>query len=293
MYGALLLVSEMFLSAYPMLIKLVDASVFFQTGLRMFLFSALAMVAAKATGAPLAAATLFSTESIATGIMNLLHVLASYTAFDALAAGNAMALFYTYPIWNIVGSMIVFGEKLDLKSLPWIGLALAGAVALAKPTTTSWTAIGVAAALVAALTETGIYLWFRARTDAADTKNGDNQPWTKMIQMYGSSAVLWLGFAVLLTIVGGLAAGTWRMSGRGLGGIVAFNSLIGFVGYALRFYIIPKVSTITFSALSFFGVLSAYLLGWVFLGETPTILQGLGAAAIITANTVLMRKDNA
>ena len=154
-------------------------------------------------------------------------------------------------------------------------------------------AVGVASALVAALTETGIYLWFRSHSEES-AKNGEkdkDQPWTKMIQMYGSSGVFWLGAAVILTIVGGLAAGTWRLSGRGLGGIVAFNSLVGFVGYALRFYIIPKVSTITFSALSFFGVVSAYLLGWLFLGETPSVIQGLGAAAIIAANAVLVRKE--
>ena len=73
--------------------------------------------------------------------------------------------------------------------------------------------------------------------------------------------------------------------------MVLFNSLIGFAGYALRFYLIPNVSTIVFSTLSFFGVLSAYLFGWAFSNEIPTLAQGLGAAAIIAANTVLLRKE--
>jgi len=73
--------------------------------------------------------------------------------------------------------------------------------------------------------------------------------------------------------------------------MIAFNSIVGFVGYALRFYLIPNVSTVVFSTLSFFGVISAYLFGWVFSNETPTLLQGLGATAIILANTVLLRKE--
>jgi drug/metabolite transporter (DMT)-like permease len=80
-------------------------------------------------------------------------------------------------------------------------------------------------------------------------------------------------------------------SGGNLANMILFNSLIGFVGYALRFYLIPNVSTVVFSTLSFFGVLSAYLFGWLFSNETPTLIQGLGAAAIIAANTVLLRKE--
>ena len=282
----LLLTSEVVLSAYPLLIKLVDASVIFQTGLRMAVYAGLALVAASVTGAPLAAASLLSSESLATGLLNLLHVFTSYTAFEQLAGGNAMALFYTYPVWNILGAAAVLKESLPLTSLPWIGLALAGAVALAQPTTTQWTAIGIVCALMAALTESGIYLWFRMK------KEGESdQPWTKMIQMYGSSGILWgIGIAIMAAL-GLLAAGTFRITGQGLGSILAFNALVGFVGYALRFYLVPKVSTVIFSALSFFGIISAYAFGWVFSNETPTMVQIAGAIAIIIANTVLVNKE--
>ena len=114
-----------------------------------------------------------------------------------------------------------------------------------------------------------------------------------MAQMYGSSGVLWMIMAVVGTALGLVAKGTWNISAGGLGSIALFNSLVGFAGYALRFYIIPKVSTVTFSSLSFFGIISAYLLGWIFANEKPSIVQGLGAAAIIVANTVLLRKENA
>ena len=285
--GALLLLSEIVLSAYPMLIKLVDASVFFQTGLRMILFTVLGIVGASYSGVSIIPTNLFSAETFATGIMNLLHVLTSYTAFDELAAGNAMALFYTYPIWNILGAAFAFKESIPLSSLPMIALGFIGAVMLAQPTTRNWTALGVVCALVAALTETGIYLWFRSRGETDESE----QPWTKMVQMYGSSGVIWIIGAVILTLFGLLAAGTWQLSARGLASIVGFNSIVGFLGYALRFYLIPKVSTVTFSALSFFGIVSAYLLGWLFVGERPSLLQSAGAAAIVVANTVLLRKE--
>lgn len=284
----LVLLSEIVLSAYPLLIKLVKTSVLFQVGLRMFVFTGLAALAALLTGAPVVPATLLSAETAATGLLNLLHVGASYVGFEQLAGGNAMALFYTYPVWNLLGAAAVFGESIPLSSLPWILVALGGAVALAQPTAQSWTLLGVVAALVAALTETGIYLWFKSHKDGES-----DQPWTKMAQMYGSSGVLWLigvGVALLLGFVG---TGAFKISGAGLSGVLLFNGLVGFLGYALRFYLIPKVSTVVFSALSFFGVISAYGLGWLVTNEVPTALQAAGAAAIIAANAVLVTRETA
>jgi drug/metabolite transporter (DMT)-like permease len=282
----LLVLSEVILSAYPMLIKLVDVSVLFQTGLRMGVFTALAAVAALITKNPLAIGTLLSTETLATGVLNLIHVFTSYTAFDQLTGGNAMALFYTYPVFNILGTAAVFKETIPLTSVPWIALALAGAIALAQPTTTNWTLIGVICALVAALTEVGIYLWFRWRKEKEST-----QPWTKMIQMYGSSGILWLAGILTAAALGVLAKNTLNITPSSLTNILAFNSLIGFTGYALRFFLIPQVSTIIFSALSFFGIVSAYVFDWIFTSEKPNAIQLAGAIAIIIANTVLVTKE--
>lgn len=290
-YEVLLLISEIVLSTYPLLIKLVDASVTFQTGLRMISYTVLALFSAWLIGAELKPDVLLSGETVATGFLNLLHVIASYTAFDQLAAGNAMALFYTYPVWNILGSAAVFGERVDLRSLPWIGLALLGTILLSRPSTSYWTLIGVVAALVAALTETGIYLWFKSHSNGDKTGGSSAQPFTKMAQMYGSSGVLWaIGIGAMLTL-GQLGKGLFSISAGGLGSILTYNALVGFAGYALRFYLIPQVSTITFSALSFFGVIASYVFSWLFTGEIPTLTQGLGAAAIVIANTVLLRKE--
>jgi drug/metabolite transporter (DMT)-like permease len=284
----LLLLSEIVLSAYPLLIKLVDASVLFQVGLRMYVFAGLGAALAALSGVPVLPGGVISIETLATGLLNLLHVGSSYIGFDQLAAGNAMALFYTYPVWNILGAALLFGEKIQLRSLPWIGVALLGTLALVQPTRSNWTAVGVVAALLAALTETGIYLWFKSH------KEGESdQPWTKMTQMYGSSGVLWTVGVIVATALGLIGKSAFKLSGGSLGTILLFNSLVGFAGYALRFYLIPKVSTVAFSALSFFGVISAYLLSWLFTSEVPTLTQLGGAIAIVVANAVLVTKETA
>ena len=282
--SGLVLVSEVLLSAYPLLIKRVDMSVVFQTGLRLFVFTVLAALIGTAPSLDVLA----STETLLMGGTYLLHIFSSYMAFSLLSAGNAMALFYTYPLWNILGTSLLLGEQLDLSNLPWIGVALAGAIALAQPTAKNWSLGGIAMALTAALTETAVYLWFKSHPKE-ETK--DSAPWTKMIQMFGGGGLLWALAIATATVAGLTTTYMFRSSLSGLAAILGFNALIGFGGYALRLYMIPKVSTVLFSSLSFFGIVSAYLYGWIGANEWPNGVQMAGAAAIILANLVLVAKS--
>lgn len=284
----LVVLSEVTLSLYPTLIKVVDASVVLQVAFRMFVFTVLAFVCAIATKTPLTFSQFLTAESPLTGLLNLVHVGSSYVAFESLAGGNAMSLFYIYPFLNLIGATTLLGESIPMASVPWLLLAFFGAVLVAQPSPTDWSLFGVLAALLAAATETGIYLWFKQ----APTKDPETQePWTKMFQMYGSSGLLLLVGSLVLLGLNYIKPGLFLTSGSNVLNMVLFNTFIGFVGYALRFYLIPNVSTIVFSTLSFFGVLSAYLFGWAFSNELPTLTQGLGAIAIVAANTVLLRKE--
>lgn len=274
MNEALVFISEIVLSAYPILIKRAGASIFAQTGFRMFVFAIGALVAAIVSGQSLAG--LGATTTIAAGLLNLAHVGSSYKAFEALPAGNAMALFYTYPVMNLIGTWLVYGEKIATQTWIWMIVALIGAMLLARPGAVGWNMIGVVAALVAAATETGIYLWFRGLSE-------DALPWRNMFQMYGSSAAMWsLGAAVAPGAIGSVTGGSAAI-------MTAFNLFVGFVGYAARFFAIPKISTAAFSSLSFFGIVAAYAFGWLFEDEKPTVVAATGAAAIMLANIFLLR----
>jgi drug/metabolite transporter (DMT)-like permease len=272
------LFSEVILSAYPLLIKLVDASVFLQTGLRMLVFTVFAILGAVFSGNPIGLNKFLTTETLGAGILNLIHVFSSYIGFERLPAGNAMALFYTYPLFNLIATSIIYGEAFPWDKLHWIILALLGAVAIAKPSSTTWNFIGLFAILIATFTEVGIYLWFK-------NSPKDTQPWSKMAHMYGSSGILWI-LSILFVGINSLSVTT-----NGLIAILLFNTFVGFVGYALRFYMIPKVSTLIFSSLSFFGIVSAYIFGLIGASETPSWIQLCGALAIITANGFLITKE--
>lgn len=278
MYESFVFLSEIVLSLYPILIKSTDASVGVQTGFRMYVFAICAMIVSlfqKQNLLDLSLSNIFGS-----GLLNLMHVGASYKAFELLPAGNAMALFYTYPVMNLLGSSLVYGEKIKPEVYGWILLALGGAFLLAQPSANpkEWNKLGIVLALVAAATETGIYLLFK------QLKSEENS-FKQMFSMYGGSAILWTLMALF-----GLLSFSGSLTKKAMSIMVLFNVLVGFVGYGARFFAIPKVSTIAFSAISFFGIISAYIFGWIFEGETVNYMSALGALAIMIANIVLVRE---
>jgi S-adenosylmethionine uptake transporter len=277
MYEWAVFASEAILSAYPILIKQTDASIFTQVGFRTGIFALAAIGMAVWMGQSLT--NLSPLILLAGGLLNLTHVGASYKAFTDLSAGNAMALFYTYPIMNLVAASLTLGETIEPLTWMWMGVALVGAVLIAQPSGSGWNLIGIGAALLAAATETGIYLLFRDLPK-------QTLPWKRMLELYGGSFLLWGGLALSGLWKGG--AGSLKITS--VAAMVLFNLFIGFVGYGLRFFTIPKISTVAFSALSFFGILSAYIFGWLFQSEVPSWTAFAGAIAIIVANSQLLGK---
>jgi drug/metabolite transporter (DMT)-like permease len=72
--------------------------------------------------------------------------------------------------------------------------------------------------------------------------------------------------------------------------MILFNVLVGFTGYLMRFSAIPLVSTLIFSVLNLFGIVAAYVFGYIFEGEKPTWMAMGGAVAIMVANAALLSK---
>ena len=70
--------------------------------------------------------------------------------------------------------------------------------------------------------------------------------------------------------------------------MILFNALIGFIGYSMRFAAIPYVSTMIFSVLSFFGIVAAFIFGYLFEGEKPSVLAAGGSLAILIANIAIL-----
>lgn len=224
-------------------------------------------------------------SAAALGYTNLLHVASSYEAFRNLPAGQAMSLLYTYPMWNLVLMTLFDHEKIVSHEYGLIGLATIGSIMLnmdpghaAQPTSgkanPTW---GVIMGLVMALTESGMHFILKT----LDWRDPAKSVW---VVNASSSLLLWF-----LTVLQGegftprLQSGTWWDAAL----LTVFHSITIFSGYWLRFYAVPRLSTVTYSILSYAGLLASYLFGLVFLGERPGWLSVIGAVIIVISGLVL------
>jgi drug/metabolite transporter (DMT)-like permease len=270
--------SESVLSLYPILIKRVPTNLNTQT-LSRFLVYPLAALIVSGLGPLKAAYSHGFAKNIGLGAINVAHIASSYLAFKELPAGIAMSLFYTYPLWNLFGAAIFFGEAFPWHLFPVVIIALVGATLVAfsrtpeeKSKNKPLNLKGITAALIAALTETAIFL-------AVKGAGAATSPFTSVHQIYlGGLPIL----AAYLFFQSDKPEEKIDSSIKNWLPLILFNGLLGFTGYCLRFWSIPRLSTILYSILSMFGVLAAFTWGH-FLADEQIQGQGLLGAGILTA----------
>jgi drug/metabolite transporter (DMT)-like permease len=283
--------SETVLSLYPILIKKIPTNLDTQTLARFLIYPLAALVVGGFK--PLLNAYSHGTATnIGLGTINVAHIATSYLAFQQLPAGIAMSLFYTYPLWNLIGASIVFGEPFPWHLIHIVLIALLGTGLVAFSRTPAekqenkdinW--LGVAAALGAALTETLLFLSVKS--------NPKETPFFSVHRIYLGGLPVLIGYFLYKYLnqkneptkenesVIDWSWKTWLP-------LLAFNGILGFTGYVLRFWSIPRLATIIYSILSMFGVLAAFTWGH-FLADEPIQPQGLLGATILTASIGFLR----
>ncbi len=294
--SAIAVFAQSLTSLYPILIKRINTNILTHTTIRFALFPVLALVLGIASGGFGAIGDVMNSWTkiaaiLGIGALNLTHVFSSYIAFDELQAGIAMSIFYTYPFWNLLGARIFFGERLQLWSLPLFLIALAGTylIASAAPDARAFkhasdparsSIRGIIAALMAALTETGLYLAVRG--------SESNNPFANMIMLYlGGLALLIPSLPLIKRISGQLL--DFRLEPLMQSG--AFNAFIGFVGTTLMFMTARLLPAYMYSILAFVGVAAAYMWGVLFAEETPNKKAHSGAGIVLSAIGLLYVKS--
>ena len=280
--SALLVVAEAGMALYPILIKTVPTNLTTQVMARVLTYSLVALVLAPSA---LISQAWFTAEGAATtlgfGALTLFHIFSSYIAFTELPAGAAMSIFYTYPIWNMAVASLIHKEQISLVHFLLVLVGFAGVALIAwthmKDATEEekkkdpFALTGIAAGLAAALSETAIYF--------AVKRFGIDSPYKSLVELYPGAIVL-LSLFLLFNQQGSLFLDknpeVWKP-------LMLFNLLVGVVGVFCWSYAIPRVTTTTFSLLSFFGVVSSFIWGWLFLKEVPSIEALAGAGLIVGA----------
>lgn len=274
---AAVLYGELVLSLYPILIKTVNTNIFTQILARFIAFPVLALAFGPATDfSSIWSSPYEAFIGILYNIINLGHIAVSYISFKNLEPGTAISLFYLYPIFNIIAGYLLFNESLSLFSLFLIIVSFIGTYLIAVSYKTQHIkqnhTIGVISGILAALTETIIFILVRSKKAS---------PYYIVNHLYPAGLVALIIYSIFNKNIVDTSSINWAK-------LLGFNALLGFTGYIARFYAIPKIPIIVFSLLSFFGVAFGYLWGILFTGDTPTIKAIIGGT-LIAGSTSLLR----
>jgi drug/metabolite transporter (DMT)-like permease len=276
------LYSELVLSLYPILIKAVNTNIFTQILARFLVFPTLAIVFGSAYDFKAIWSSPYEAfVAILHGLLNLGHIAVSYISFKNLPVGSAISLFYLYPVFNIIAGALMFNEPLSATAILLILVAFAGAYLVAMshkykddPRQAKNHRMGVVMAILAAITETIIFVFVKSNTDAKAS------PFYTINHLYPAGLAMLLLYAIFNKNVVDTKPMNWTK-------LIGFNALLGFTGYLARFFAIPRIPTIVFSLLSFIGVSFGYLWGILFTGDEPTTKAMLGGVLIALAIGVL------
>jgi len=272
----IIICSEIALSLHPILLKTVDVPLLTQLIIRLGSFSILGGALSNSSNFVDAWGSLNDIKaSILIGILNLIHIGCSYTSYLNLSAGSSIAIFYIYPFLNILAGVLFLNEKMNWYVLPLLFIAFIGVLCIGYDekynikenfTQNKNVSFGILMALLAALTESIIYIFIKS--------SNSKSPFTNILQLYPVGFILLFLYSIFDKFKNIKGSLTQILQ------IIAFNCCIGFVGYVLRFYSIPRTSTIIFSLLAFVGVLSGYIWGILLAKEKLSWLSILGSILI-------------
>ena len=311
-YSYLLIGSEIALSLYPQLIKLVSVDIDIQVVVRFITYSTLALVSlfTFSSNSIKEIKNIPWINSIIMGCVNILHVVSSYYSFSVLSSGFSYSLFYTYPIFNLLGRSICNNEKILPINYLYILLAICGVYLVYykqsydtqsndTQSNNSNNIKGIFAGICSAITESLIF--FMVKNDISTVS-----PFIQIIKTYLLGGVLsfiylskkWISNyyntnTTNTTILENMENKDNKenkenkennsLSWNDWITLILFNALIGYIGYVIRFYLIPKLNTLKFNSLIFIGVIFAYIWGYLLSNENIYLENILGSGLILFA----------
>lgn len=306
----LLILSQVGMSLYPSVIKLVSTNLETQTAIRFLSYGFLALLGIFFSSNKFIL-SYSALEYIGFGLINLVHVIASYSCFRILSSGISYTLFYTYPIFNLLGRMLFYNEPIQLMNFIYISIAILGVYILTyeKNTTPSTTLsnitennmiqeliirnpllIGTFTGILSAITETTMYLLVKNTPLISPF-----QQITRFYLMGFILSIIFIGYKLLtkdkITLENGntnnkffsIETLDFQFSWIPILEMLLFNMIVGFIGYIVLLYIIPRTSTIQFNTYIFLGIIFSYIWGFLLNGETILPRNVIGSLLILFA----------
>lgn len=205
-----------------------------------------------------------------------------FVAAYELPGGVAALVMSVQPLFVLLLGAVLLGARIKTLHVVACAMGATGVGLLVLRSEATLTAVGVLAGLGGALSmAAGIVL----------TKRWGRPPGTGLLGFTGVQ--LALGGALLLPAMLVLEGLPPRITGANIAGFSYLAVIGALIAYAVWFRGIERLPALVVSFLGFFSPLTAAILGFVFLGQSLTLVQVAGAALIVASIVVAQRAPSA
>jgi len=207
--------------------------------------------------------------------INVARIYLYLVAFIFTSIGNAVVLFYSWPIFVFIFETVYFKNPLKTKHVALLLLAFAGLVVAYSNKAFSFEnedIIGMLAAVLSSITYAVTVLIFKSES------NNYSKEQTIIYQNL-------VGAFFFIPFLFFIPDARWEQLGVG----VFYGLLIGIGVFKLFFYGLKYLEASTASSLMYLEVVSAIVLGYLVLDEKLTLNTAIGGALIIVSNYFIIR----
>jgi drug/metabolite transporter (DMT)-like permease len=253
-----LTIGEGLLSMYPVVVKSSPVPIDWQVFSRMLIYSLFPLFFASFKEL----FTIDLTKWILVGIINFLHIWTSYKGFELLDVGFALTVFYLYPIFNLVLSNFILGESISIVKIGLFALPMYLLYSIYSEGNSfkEINLMGILFVIIAALTESSMYVMLK-------TVNLGESYWNPLVFIYFFS---FIGIIIYQLLTSNIVSFKENVLDKEFGKLSLYNLGLGMFGYMLRFWAIPRLPSVLYSVLSYTGIVSGYIFGYLFFNETIT-----------------------
>lgn len=215
-------------------------------------------------------------RSALAGLLLACHYICWYEALHRTSIFSVTVLGCLQPFFALVGGWLLYREKARPAAVASIGLAAAGTVVMGFFSASEGGASGMAGDGLALLTA----LFFTAYLLCGQSARGTLPAAAYTLLLYGVCAAF-LGAASLLT---GVAL--WPVDLRVIGISVLLAVAVTFLVHSVFNWALPHVGAVYITVVTLWEPAGATLVGWMMLGEYPSLLS-LSGGALVMAGVAL------
>jgi len=289
------LVSESLLSLYPIFVKKISLPIDLQLWTRLIIYVLISLFFINYSWI---VSNIFTSEAIILMFINLIHIYSSYEGFMNLDSGVSFSIFNIYPLLILLFSGVSWKFEYFYCIGGLVLFIISNFLKNDSEKNNSSFSYGFAMMVIAAITEALIYFVIK------NIKTDNN--WNQLFIAYFFGAILssvyifktyWIDKKNVYKknvnkkeyFNTDTKSDNSKEFNIGLIGLaLIINGLVGTIGYWLRFYSVYRLDPSTYSILSFFGIIMAYIYGIMFNNESLDLFKILGTILIVLSNLLIL-----